>query len=91
MRIMITTNSGEHAVFTGWPLLQQLCAIGSEIKLTANTPYPCFMVCYGAHTYLFTPNGGTVSTMLGNFGSFGFNEVVDIRTILPELHWKEDW
>lgn len=78
-------------ICTGWPLMQQLAAMKAEFKLTANNPYPCFMVTWLTHTYLFTQNGENVETMLGTMKSFAFDEVKDIRELIPNLHWKEGW
>lgn len=88
MRITINTNL---FVYTGWPLMKQLGAMGAEFKLTANNPYPCFMATWASHLYLFTQNGEKVDTMLGTMKSFAFDEVKDIRELIPNLHWKEGW
>lgn len=91
MRITIKIGSSKYYVFTEWPLLQQLSAIGATIKLTANNPYPCFMVSWATHTFLFTQKGERVATMLGFMGSYSFDDIVDIREVIPNLYWDEGW
>lgn len=88
MRITVDNNK---FIFTGWPLMQQVNAMGAVLTLTSNDPYPCFMASIKGHILFFTENGGDVTTMEGTFKSFGFHQVIDVREIITNLQWKEGW
>lgn len=80
-------------IYTGWPFMKQLAKLrGSEIKLTANDPYPTFMVSVGGSAYLFNQDGGKVGTMLGTFSAYSLTEERDIREILDrlDLTWEPE-
>ena len=80
MATWITLNGTP--IYTGWPLFQQLAGAGCRIKLTANDPYPTFMVVRNAsHYWLFNQSGGTVDTMAGTYKAYSFSDVKDIRDI----------
>lgn len=88
MRITINDH---YLVATEWPLMRQLNAMKCKFQLTSNDPYPCFMVTWGSHVFLFTSTGETVNTMMGPFKSFRFDEVADVRDLIPSLRCKEGW
>lgn len=78
------TEVNSTSIYTGWPLFQQLAALGCKIELTANAPYPTFIVTYNPSNYwLFNQSGSEVVTMVGTFRAFPFNEVADCRDLLP--------
>lgn len=81
---MITINVNfrgkKYEVCPKWTLMQQMCHLGAKVELTANDPYPTFMVSFGPSTYfLFNENGDQVHTMVGVCSAHAFNEVDDVR------------
>ena len=88
---MRITVDKDKFVFTGWPFMEQLSALGAVFTLTSNDPYPCFSASIKGHIFFFTEDGGDVSTMVGTFKSFGFHQVIDVRDIITDLQWEEGW
>ena len=76
-------------VCTELPVMRQLATIGAKIELTVNDPFPTFLMEYNDHLWLFNATGGKVDTMAGSLSAIKFNHIADIRTLIPELDWKE--
>lgn len=78
----------EILVSTELPIMAQLATVGAKLKLTANEPFPTFLMEYNDHLWLFNTDGGKVDTMIWTMKAIKFDQSGDIRDYIPELEWK---